>query len=267
MRATVWMHARRAVLALAMAGLVPTVEAQRLGRLFTSAEERASLDELRYQAQFATPAPQPAPEPAAATPVEPEQGAPVVSSFTVNGIVRGSRGRGTVWINGEEIERGGVTREGIRVQTTGAGGRSVRARLPSGVDTIEIKPGQRIDVLQGVVLEPYERSEKTPEGPSAFQSGPGAAGLAPGAAVPPAGEQGGAAAGSPAAGAQSGGTGTVAAGAMGAPLDAARAEALRRALESLPAPETLTPEGRAQAEEVRRQLLEQAAGRIAPAKP
>jgi hypothetical protein len=237
-------------LVLILAGAAPPAEAQRLGRLFTSVDERAHLDELRYQAQFATP--QPAPEPAAAATSAPEQAAPDVSSLTVNGIVRGSSGRGTVWVNGNQIERGGTTREGIQVNTAGAGGRSVRARLPSGVDTIEIKPGQKIDVIHGVVLEPYERGEHTPAGPSAFELDAGEAGATPGtgSAAPAA---------LPATGA------APAAGATGAQRDAEVDEVLRRAMDAMPAPETLTPEGRAQAEDVRRQLERAAAGN-APAK-
>jgi hypothetical protein len=245
-----------AALVLILAGAAPPAEAQRLGRLFTSVDERAHLDELRYQGQFATP--QPVPEPAAAATSAPEQGGPTVSSLTVNGIVRGSSGRGTVWVNGNQIERGGTTREGIQVNTAGAGGRSVRARLPSGVDTIEIKPGQKIDVIHGVVLEPYERGEQTPVGPSAFELDTGAAMTSPGegpAPLPASGAAPGAAGGGAAPPAMSGGQ-----------RDAAAADVLRRAMDAIPAPETLTPEGRAQAEDVRRQLERAAAGN-APAKP
>lgn len=249
MRAARHLDTRLVALLLVLALAAPTADAQRLGRLFTSLDERAELDELRYQAQFATPEREP--EPAAAATNTPEQAAPTVSSLTVNGIVRGSSGRGTVWVNGREIERGGTTREGIQVNTTGPGGRSVRARLPSGVDTIELKPGQKIDVIHGVVLEPYERSEKTPEGPSAFELDTGAADLAPGAPQPA----------SPDATAHAPAPGTsTTPGALGAQRDAAVAAILRQALDSLPPADAMTPEQRAQAEALRRQLQRGAAG-------
>lgn len=265
MRAAGYLDARLPAFALAfaLAFAAPAADAQRLGRLFTSTDERAQLDELRYQAQFATPEPEP--EPAAAATGEPEQAAPTVSSLTVNGIVRGSSGRGTVWVNGREIERGGMTREGIQINTTGAGGRSVRARLPSGVDTIDLKPGQKIDVIHGVVLEPYERSEKTPEGPSAFELDAGAAGLTPGMEPAPGGEQGSGAAVLPAPGPDASAAG-VRGGVTGAQRDAAVAGILRRALDSLPPADQMTPQQRAQAEALRRQLDQTAAGN-APARP
>lgn len=242
---------RLAALVLILAGTAPSAEAQRLGRLFTSVQERATLDELRYQAQFATPEREP--EPAAAATSAPAEAAPDVSSLTVNGIVRGSRGRGTVWVNGNQIERGGTTREGIQVNTAGAGGRSVRARLPSGVDTIEIKPGQRIDVIHGVVIEPYERGEQTPAGPSAFELGAGGAGLTPGT--------------EPAAPAELPASGAAPApGATGAQRDAAVAAILRQALDSLSPAEARTPEQRTQAEALRRQLGQTGAG-ASTAKP
>jgi len=245
------------VLGLALVGAPPVADAQRLGRLFTSAEERASLDELRYQAQFATPAPEP--EPAAAAPGEPQQPAPQISSFTINGIVRSSRGRGTVWVNGDQIERGGVTREGIQVQTTGAGGRSVQARLPSGADTIELKPGQKIDVVHGVVLESYERGEQTPAGPSAFQPESGTLDLSPRVQQPTRFDA------APDLPALAPGAAT-APGATGAQRDAALAAVLRQALDSLPPAYAMTPEQRAQAEALRRQLEQTGAG-ASTAKP
>ena len=251
--------ARLAVLVLALAVHVPEASAQRLGRLFTSVDERASLEELRYQSQFATPAP--APEPVAVVPGAVAQSASVVSSLTVNGIVRSSDGSATVWINGDQIQRGGSTREGIRVITTGPGGRNVRARLPSGVDTIDLKPGQKIDVLHGVVLEPYERSERTPAGPSAFRLEPGPEGLLPAghSDVEPATSS----TASPAAvAAAPGPAGLV----TGTQRDAAVIAILRAELESLPPEAEMTPVQRAQAEALRRQIERTSAG-TTPAPP
>ena len=40
---------------------------------------------------------------------------------------------------------------------TCASGGTIRLVLPSGLDTVQLKPGQKIDVLTGSVLEPYEQ--------------------------------------------------------------------------------------------------------------
>jgi hypothetical protein len=165
-------------------------EAQELGRLFTTPQERASLDEIRYQSRFAAPEPQPVPEPATQTSAgEPEPTGPVISRLTVNGVVRRSGGPGTVWVNGDEVERGGITREGILVQGANRQARNVRLQLPSGISSIELKPGQEIDVLSGTVLEPYEKGAGA-SGESAFEApregGPRAGGVPPPASASPA---------------------------------------------------------------------------------
>lgn len=140
---------------LAVVGFwLPTADAQTLGRLFTTPEERAELDEIRndpdYGKQEATP-----------IVVVPEQGStgPTVEHVTINGIVLRSSGQNYSWINGDNIRGGDATREGIRVETRklNSGG-TVRLVLPSGLDSVQLKPGQKIDVLTGSIFEPYEQS-------------------------------------------------------------------------------------------------------------
>ncbi len=130
------------------------VSAEDFGRLFMSREQRANLNDIRYQSKFAPlPEPEPAPQVRTAAPVNK---APVVSSLRINGMVKSSRGGGTVWLNNQQVERGGVTREGISI-TPGARRRDgIQIQLPSGVDSIMLKPGQKIDVVTGSVLEAYE---------------------------------------------------------------------------------------------------------------
>ncbi len=136
-----------------VATIIPVAAAD-LGRLFTTREQRAELNDLRYQAKFAPP-PEPTPAPVAqdAAPVEQS---PVVDSMRINGVLRTSRGGGTIWLNRQQVERGGVTREGIQVTTGRKVHQGVKIQLPSGVDTILLKPGQKIDVATGSVLEAYE---------------------------------------------------------------------------------------------------------------
>ena len=124
-------------------------EAQRLGRLFSTPEERALLDELRRERHLVSPEPQSLVE------VAPE--IPNLEQVTIDGVVLRSSGANSAWINGRHVTGGDTTREGVRVDTSPAGGGRVKITLPSGVETIDLKPGQKIDVNSGVVVEAYER--------------------------------------------------------------------------------------------------------------
>ena len=180
------MIARR-VVAVAAALLVTAAApagAQSVGRLFTSVEQRANLDELRDQAHFERPErePEQAPPPAEGSAAAAEPAGLVIERLTINGVVRAARGPGAVWVNGDLIERGGVTREGLRVDVAGRRPQ-VRVQLPSGADSVALKPGQRIEVSTGAVREAYERAPRD-EGPAAFPAAPQAP--APGGGAAPA---------------------------------------------------------------------------------
>lgn len=141
-----------ATLTVAGVGL-PAAGAQTLGRLFTTPEQRAELDEIRNDPDYGK-------EEAPRVSVAPKQGAtgPAVDTVTINGIVLRSSGQNYSWINGDSIRGGDATREGIRVETRQlSSGGTVRLVLPSGLDTVQLKPGQKIDVLTGSILEPYEQ--------------------------------------------------------------------------------------------------------------
>lgn len=124
-------------------------EAQRLGRLFSTPEERALLDELRRERKIVAPDPQ-------VTEIVPDT--PTVEQVTINGVVLRSGGVNSAWINGRQVDAGARTREGVRVDTSPADGGRVKITLPSGAETIDLKPGQKIDVDSGVVVEGYERA-------------------------------------------------------------------------------------------------------------
>jgi hypothetical protein len=131
----------------------PAGSAQELGRLFSTADERAVLDEIRRDRDVAIPEPEPQP---VAT-VE----APKVEQLSIDGLVIRSGGANSAWINGRAVSGGWITREGVRVDTASVqGGGTVKFTLPSGVDTVELKPGQKIDVTTGVVVEVYERESR-----------------------------------------------------------------------------------------------------------
>ncbi len=137
--------------AAALISVPHEAEAQRLGRLFSTPEERALLDELRRDRRIIEP------EPQSVVDIAPE--AQMVEQVTIDGVVLRSSGANSAWINGQQVSGGARTRDGVRVDASAAGGGQVKITLPSGADTIDLKPGQKIDVNSGVVLEAYERAD------------------------------------------------------------------------------------------------------------
>lgn len=131
--------------------LAPGVHGETLGRLFTSPEERASLDEIRRDPDFGKME-----EVVTAPIVDETPDGPVVPHITINGVVFRSSGINASWINGLSVSSG-ATRDGIRIQTRRLeDGGSVKLSLPGGLETVQIKPGQKIDLTNGGIFEPYE---------------------------------------------------------------------------------------------------------------
>lgn len=111
--------------ALLLLFLVQGVEAQEIGRLFLTPEQRAALD-ARRRARVPD---KPAAAPAVASPVT-----------RVDGYVRRSGGPPTVWINGESVTD--TAPDGGRVPVDAGDGS--RARL---------KPGESVDRGTGAVRD------------------------------------------------------------------------------------------------------------------
>lgn len=111
---------KRALLGLVCLSLLPAAQAQQLGRLFFTPEQRQSLD-ARRKARL------------------PDKPAPALASPTMrlDGYVKRSEGRSTVWVNGEttddasRIPSGSDDRLPVHVGDTGG-------RVP-------LKPGETLD--------------------------------------------------------------------------------------------------------------------------
>lgn len=104
-----------------------------LGRLFTTPEQRAKMDDALPAAS------------AAGVGVN-DTG----TQFRLNGVMRGSDGRQAIWLNERQLAPGDtavLTHDG-RVRLQWDAGRSSRL----------VKPGQRVDKATGRLYEPYDRA-------------------------------------------------------------------------------------------------------------
>lgn len=131
---------------------VHAVAEDKLGRLFFTPAERASLDNQRKLAADE------ANRPARRDPQLPK--APPPRMLTLNGVVRRSDGETTIWVNNQpvsdrfqdvDVMPGSITREAVGVQLPGAGRR------------IKLKVGQSVDSSTGQVEENYRRRPEATE--------------------------------------------------------------------------------------------------------
>lgn len=162
------------VLAAALAAAAAAVQARELGRLFTTPAQRAALDQARrdYDPQEAAAAKQAA-------------AGPVVREVTVNGLVLRSSGHNAAWLNGEVMLGDRITAEGVRVETESSGGGSVHIVIPGAAGSVRLRPGQKIEVTEGRVLDAWQRAAGRPPHAAGAEAGSAAP---PGAAPAPAGQ-------------------------------------------------------------------------------
>lgn len=130
------MTARALLLCLVALAPLP-LQAQELGRLFLTTEQRAALD-ARRKARIPD-------KPAAAAVVE-------SPTTTVDGLVRRQDGRSTVWINGLPNPEG-VQPDGARVAPGRKGSPDVSITVGEGERRFELKPGQKLDRGTGEVSD------------------------------------------------------------------------------------------------------------------
>jgi hypothetical protein len=125
-----------ALAGLALACAAPDAAAQQLGRLFMTPDQRESLDGRRK----------------ARVPDKPAA-APVVASPTtrVDGYVKRSGGRSTVWLNSEPLPENAAEAPRIRAGRAGEG----QVEVPLGEDgaRVQVKPGQVVNRETGEVRD------------------------------------------------------------------------------------------------------------------
>jgi hypothetical protein len=126
----------------------PAAQAEEpLGRLFFTPAQRASLDIARKQRARTAVASDNTAE---------ETAAPVPQTITYDGVVRRSDGKSTVWLNSRPVHDrepvGGVAIVG-RVRPDGG----VTLQAPQTGRSVDLKPGQSIELLSGTIEESFSR--------------------------------------------------------------------------------------------------------------
>jgi hypothetical protein len=120
--------------------------------LFFTPAQRASLDVARSQRARA----------AVATEKSEVEATPVPQTITYSGVVRRSDGKTTVWINNQPVhdrESAGAAAIVGRVRPDG----SVTLQVPQSGRSVNLKPGQSVELLSGAVEEGYSRRLEAPK--------------------------------------------------------------------------------------------------------
>jgi hypothetical protein len=140
------------LLILAVLALTPHAAAAEpaIGRLFYTPAERAALENARRRNIRAE-------ELAAEASKRPA--APRSHDVTVTGVVLRSDGESSAWVNGKSVE--GRTADGLRVRHTAQPNR-VLVYDPDKGRMVQVKVGQRADLVTGRIEESYERRKREP---------------------------------------------------------------------------------------------------------
>ena len=165
------MSARLAAAIVLMLG-AGTAAGAELGRLFFTPAQRATLDKMRAQNVGVGKT--------AADVVPPP---PVPHNVTLDGIVRRSDGRNTVWLNNRAVST--PQADGINV-ATGKNDNRVKLTVPESGRSIDLKVGQTAEIVSGTIAESYARRAPLPKPEAKAESGAeqpatGTAKAAPGA--------------------------------------------------------------------------------------
>ena len=138
----------------------------RIGRLFSTPEQRAELDRIRKDSgasEMTAPTPD---SPARASPPGTDPEAPAFEA-TFNGIIVRGDGHRVAWIDGIETLAGGSTPAGVHVESERAPDGRLHVRLSLGRTTAVLAPGQSVDT-EGTVRNAYEHRPATSLLPPAF---------------------------------------------------------------------------------------------------
>jgi hypothetical protein len=131
----------------------PAIAAQQeLGRLFFTPAQRASLDVARGQRARTT----------VATENSEQEAAPVSQTITYGGLIRRDDGQTTVWLNNQAVRDTDPAGAGAVVSRVRPDGR-ITLQAPQSARSVELKPGQSVELLSGTIEEGYSRRLSEPE--------------------------------------------------------------------------------------------------------
>ena len=119
----------------ALALLAPAAEAQELGRLFFTPDQRSALDARRK----------------ARVPDKPAANVVAAPVTRVDGYVKRSGGPATVWINGEALTESAP--EAPRIDTTRQPSGTVSISVGEGGSRAQLRPGETLDRGNGEVRD------------------------------------------------------------------------------------------------------------------
>ncbi len=130
---------KRIGLAMILA-LAATAQAENMGRLFFTPEQRLLLDNARGQKVKIE--------------VEEQAAEPAPEIVSLNGVVKRDDGQTTVWLNNRAVSdrksAGGVT-----IHPQGTASDPVLFTIPQIERVVTLRVGQNLDVTTGQVVEPY----------------------------------------------------------------------------------------------------------------
>jgi hypothetical protein len=119
-----------------------------LGRMFYTPTQRGTLDAARKQNIRTEVGNDNSEQPAAAP------AAPLPQNISVNGVIRRSDGKSTIWLNNRVVSEHPTS--GINA-TVGKADNRVRLSVPESGRSVDLKVGQTVEIVSGAVGESYLR--------------------------------------------------------------------------------------------------------------
>src|SRR3982750_2606590 len=131
-------------LAITVFGLAAcSAAAEELGRMFFTPAQRATLDVARKQNVRIEIEPSNEPPPAR-----------LPQDVSVNGVIRRSDGKNTIWLNNRAVNEQQTSDVEAKL---GPSDNKVHIRVPENGRSVEVKVGQTIEMLSGSIQETYVR--------------------------------------------------------------------------------------------------------------
>jgi len=118
-----------------------------LGRMFFTPAQRATLDNARKQNIRVEINDENAEQPAAAAP-------PLPQNISVNGMIRRSDGKDTIWINNRPVTDQNAG--GFKISSP-KGSDRIHLTVPESGRSVDLKVGQSVEIVSGTIEENYSR--------------------------------------------------------------------------------------------------------------